>query len=284
MKTFSYTKINGAGNDFVLIDKKINPQLELSSEEITQICDRKKGIGADGVIQIADSPNMDFEMNYYNADGTTGSLCGNGARCAIHYARESARFYNSETHFISKGVKYSGEIISDTIIKFNLQPPTKTKLNFKVKAHNQLITSNFVDTGSPHIVIYIQDVLKSPINLNSSYEDISDFPVEIIGKEIRHLPEFQPAGVNVNFVKRTDSHLLIRSYERGVESETLACGTGAVAAAIVENLLHKKNAPIKFITKSNAELIVNFTSENNSIVNVSLTGPVEIEHKGQYSI
>lgn len=284
MKRFSYTKINGAGNDFVLIDRKINPQINLSAEEISQICDRDTGIGADGVLIIDDSDKADFEMQYFNADGSTGSLCGNGARCAIKYAAISKRINGKQTNFISNSAVYKGELLDDSTIKFFLLSPDKIKLKLKVKAQGQLITAHYAETGSPHVVIYIEDILSNPRNIKSAYSKIEDIPVRTIGAEIRSLPEFAPYGVNVNFLQKKDDKLLIRSYERGVENETLACGTGAVASAIVDFLINKKIPPIKLITKSNAELIVNFETEKNTFTNVSLTGPVEIEFEGNYSI
>ena len=284
MKTFEYTKINGAGNDFVLIDLTENPGLQLNKEEIRKICERENGIGADGLLLIGSSSELDFEMFYYNADGTSGTLCGNGARCAIKYAEVSNRLSDKSAEFLSNGAKFSGEILSDSVVKFYLNSPARLKTKFKVKAHNQLITAHYADTGSPHVVIFVDDVLSNPRNLKSRFTDLQRLPVAEIGLEIRYLPEFTPNGVNVNFIQLKDDKTYIRSYEKGVEAETLACGTGAVAAAIILSIIHKKNAPVKLITKSSAELIVNFEKENQTFVNVSLTGPVEIEHKGNYSI
>lgn len=284
MKKFSYIKINGAGNDFVLIDEKINKNLEITPTDVTRICDRINGIGADGLIIIKDDEETHFEMKYYNADGSTGSLCGNGARCAIKYAQLSDRIEGNTVHFFSNKIEYSGEIINDKVIKFYLQPVSEIKINFKLKAFGQLINSYFVDTGSPHVIININDILINPKNPQAVFEDIHLVPVDKIGREIRNLPEFKPNGTNINFIDINEAHIKIRSFERGVEAETLACGTGSVAAAIIAKLVYKKNAPIKLITKSNAELIVNFEMGNNEIVNVSLTGPVEIEKEGQYSI
>lgn len=284
MKNFEYTKINGAGNDFVLIDLADNPGLELNVEEIRKICDRENGIGADGLLLIGNSSELDFEMSYYNADGTSGTLCGNGARCAIKYAEISKRLSYKSAEFLSNGEKFSGEILSDSVVKFYLNSPAMVKTKFKVKAYNQLITAHYADTGSPHVVIFINEVLRDPGNLKSSFTDLESFPVGEIGSEVRYLPEFAPIGVNVNFIQLENDKIYIRSYEKGVEAETLACGTGAVAAAIILSILHKKNAPVKLITKSSEELIVNFEEENQTFVNVSLTGPVEIELKGNYSI
>lgn len=284
MKTFSYTKINGAGNDFILIDKKINPTLELSADEISKISNRESGVGADGLLIIEDSEIADFAMQYFNADGSTGSLCGNGARCAIKYAHLTERVNGDDSNFLSNSIAYSGKILNDSVIKFFLQPPGKIKLNFKLKAYNQLISAHFADTGSPHVVVYVDEILENPKNLKSAFKEVGHVPVEEIGREIRNLPEFAPFGVNVNFLQRVNDNLVIRSYEKGVEAETLACGTGAVASAIVEYSKNKKMPPIKFITKSKAELIVNFEIEKNSFKNISLTGPVEIEFEGTYSI
>lgn len=277
MKSFSYIKINGAGNDFVLIDRRVDPQIELTKTEISKICDRENGIGADGVLIINDSIDTDFEMQYFNADGSTGSLCGNGARCIIKYAKSSKRIEGDKTTFSNNGQIYSGELISENVVKFYLSEPTKINTNLEIIVNGQRFIAHFVDTGSPHLVINIEDIEDNKFTLEK-------YPVFEIGRKIRNLSQFEPDGVNVNFIKFEDEEIIIRSYERGVEAETLACGTGAVAAAIISNFVYKKNPPIKFISKSNAELIVNFEIEKNHFKNVSLTGPVEIEFEGNYSI
>ncbi|MEO8399040.1 MAG: diaminopimelate epimerase, partial [Ignavibacteriaceae bacterium] len=185
MKKISFTKMSGAGNDFIVIDKNQNPSLQLDVEKIIKICNRRNGIGADGVITILDSKEYDFVMEYFNADGSTGSLCGNGARCAIKFANETRRF-SGRTKFLSNGESYSGEVIEEDVIKFNLNSPKKIKTNFKVKAFNQLINSSFLDTGSPHVVIKIDEVLSDQKNPSSSYKDLNIFPVFELGKEIRY--------------------------------------------------------------------------------------------------
>lgn len=283
MKNISYIKVNGAGNEFILIDEKENPSVELNKTEIEKICNRETGLAADGVIILKDDENSDFKMQYYNADGSTGSLCGNGARCAIKYAEMTKRVKSKTTVFTSNGQEYHGEILTENSIKFFFKEPTKIKIGFRVKSNDQLIKANFANTGSPHVVVNIEDVLENSKNLHSFYTDLESFPVAEIGQEIRNLPEFQPLGTNANFIQPENEYIKIRSFERGVEAETMACGTGAVAAAIISNIIFKKNPPIKIITKSNAELIVNFEKKNQRFTNLSLTGPVEIEHKGNYS-
>lgn len=271
--------MSGAGNDFVIIDSLKNPDISLTPKNIKKLCSRRTGIGADGLITISDADKTDFEMNYYNADGSTGSLCANGARCAIKFAFLSQRLKNKIANFIANGVKYSGEVIDDELIKFNLNPPQKIKYNFKIKTSGQLINANFADTGSPHVVIKISDVLKNPNNPDSFYDDIKDFPVFKLGKEIRNLTEFNE-GTNVNFVMVDKGELSIRTYERGVEDETLACGTGSVAAAFICYVTDKLEPPITLNTRGGNKLIVNFEVENQKVKNLSLTGPAEIIYEG----
>ena len=277
MKKIIFTKMSGTGNDFIFIDESKNPGLIFNGEIVPKLCNRKNGIGADGVITIQNSDEYDFIMNYYNADGSTGSLCANGARCAILYASDSDRLKNGTAKFLSNNVEYSGEILSNESVKFNLNSPQKIKYNFKIKAANQLITSHFANTGSPHVVINIADTVNR-FNFFNSFETL---PVVPLGREIRYLPEFAPGGTNVNFIKITDNIIQIRSYERGVEAETLSCGTGSVAAAIISYVTDGLRPPIQIITKGNEKLFVNFEVENQKVKNISLTGPAKIVFTGE---
>ncbi|MGB5530227.1 MAG: diaminopimelate epimerase [Ignavibacteriaceae bacterium] len=277
MEKIFFTKISGAGNDFVLLDKKLNENLHITKEFIQKICDRRIGIGADGLITIEDSDKYNFIMNYYNADGSTGSLCANGARCAILFASNSGRLDSKSAHFLSNDIKYKGEIISNTEIKFYLNPPKKIKYNFKVKAGSKLINAHFADTGSPHVVIDINET-------EGFLTSLDHVPVEALGREIRYLPEFSPGGTNVNFIDVDKNVIHIRTYERGVEAETLACGTGSVAAALISYVTHKILPPVELITKGNEKLFVNFDVENSKVRNLSLTGPAKIVFSGEMII
>ncbi len=281
MEKISFDKMSGAGNDFIVFNMNTFPQLNLDKNLVKKICDRHFGLGADGVITISNSEKYDFVMKYFNADGTTGSLCGNGARCAIMFAKKNELLKNNYTKFLSNDLEYSGEIISEREIRFNLSNPKKIKLNFKVKAGNQLITASFVDTGSPHIVIYLDQILVDSKNPKVFYTKIGDVPVVELGREIRNLPEFSPNGVNVNFLQAENNYLIIRTYERGVEDETLACGTGSVASAIISNLIKNFSAPVTLITRGNDKLFVDFEVENNRFSKVSLTGPAEFIFAGE---
>jgi diaminopimelate epimerase len=277
MKKIIFTKMSGTGNDFIFIDESKNPGLNISSEIVPKLCNRKNGIGADGVVTIHNSDKYDFIMNYYNADGSTGSLCANGARCAIFYASDSGRLENGTAKFLSNSIEYSGEILSNEDVKFNLNSAKKIKYNFKVKAANQLINSHYADTGSPHVVINIDDPENNFIS-DGSFENL---PVESLGREIRYLPEFAPGGTNVNFIKISDGAVKIRSYERGVEAETLSCGTGSVAAALISYVTNDLRPPIKIFTKENENLFVNFDVENQKVKNISLSGTVRIVFSGE---
>lgn len=277
MKVLTFTKMSGAGNDFVFIDKKQNVLPEIKTDFVKKICDRRNGIGADGLIIIEDSSNYDFVMNYFNADGSTGSLCANGARCAILFASESGRLKDSKAKFLSNEVEYKGEVNSNFDVKFYLNPPKNIKYNFKIKAGGKLINAHFADTGSPHVVI---DINESEGFMTS----LKEVPVGKLGREIRNLSEFKPDGTNVNFISVKDGVVHIRTYERGVEAETLACGTGSVAAALICYVNYKLSVPVKIFPKSNEKLFVNFDVENSKVRNLSLTGPAKVIFTGEMKI
>ena len=280
MQKIFFKKMSGAGNDFIFLDKNQNPELKLTPEKIKNLCDRKSGIWADGLITIEDLAGFSYKMMYYNADGSTGSLCANGARCSIWFAEKTLRLKNGNAKFISNGAEYSGEVLEDELIKFNLNSPKQIKYNFKIKAFGQLITSNFADTGSPHVVIKISDVLNNINNSKSAFTNILEFPVNTIGKEIRYNSDFKPDGINVNFVDVIDNVIHIRTYERGVEDETLACGTGSVAAAIICYITDNLKPPIILKTYGGDYLTVDFEVENQKVKNLSLTGPAKIIFEG----
>ncbi|KUO60862.1 hypothetical protein APF79_05120 [bacterium BRH_c32] len=285
MERFYFTKLSGSGNDFILFDDKLNPTLSLTEETIKKLTDRHNGIGCDGVLVVnRNSDEADFAVTYYNADGSTGSLCANGSRCIIKYAKEENLFEGNEVNFILNGNNYSGEVLANGLLRFILNSPSRAKLNFKIKANAQLITASYVDTGSPHVVIDIKDVLRDPKDLRSFYTDINDFPVYELGREIRFHNDFKPEGVNVNFIDTTEEVVKIRSYERGVENETLSCGTGSVAAAIIAVLNYDYKSPVKLLVRNEDLLEVDFKLEDGHFNDVSLTGPAIIVFNGEITI
>lgn len=159
MSNIFFTKMTGAGNDFIFIDKKKNPALSLDPEQIRKLCNRRFGVGADGVIIIDDIDGYDFRMSYFNADGSTGSLCANGARCSIRFAEHSDRLKNKKASFIANSVQYTGEVIDEELILFNLNEPRNILIKKRLDLSSEIVDYSFTDTGSPHVVVNIDDIL-----------------------------------------------------------------------------------------------------------------------------
>jgi diaminopimelate epimerase len=280
MEKVFFTKMSGAGNDFVLIDKDKNRGFSPDKKSITSICNRRNGIGADGLITISKDKEYDFLMEYFNADGSTGSLCGNGARCAIRFAKANGLIKNGMAKFLSNDKEYSGKLLKNDLIRFNLNEPKKIKENFDIEIDNFRIKASYVDTGSPHAVIFIEDIFSGN---KKAFNNIDEVAVFDLGRKLRYSKYFRPKGANINFVELQKKNIYIRTYERGVEDETLACGTGNVAAALICNLLKKIDPPVTLITKGKDKLIVDFDTLNGRFVNLSLTGPAKIVFDGEFS-
>jgi diaminopimelate epimerase len=186
--------------------------------------------------------------------------------------------------FDSIGQRYHGEILGEDQVKFFLADPGKLKLNFKVKADHQMITANFIDTGSPHVVINSKDILANARIPDSFYSSLEEIRVDALGREIRWLPEFAPGGTNVNFYELRDDLVYIRTFERGVEAETYACGTGATGTAIIAHLTEHIATPVKLVTKSGKQLQVDFEKIGTEVKHVSLSGPAEFNFNGIITI
>jgi diaminopimelate epimerase len=271
MKKYSFVKMNGAGNDFIAFDRDENPGLILSAEFIQKVCNRYFGVGGDGVITVAKTQGADFAMEYFNADGSTGSLCGNGARCAIRFANLKGKFSSSQVKFLCLNAIYQGEVVSDDAVKFFLKTPTKVQLNFPLEVEGRTVNACYIDTGSPHVVIDSEEFGTA----------ITDLDVAGIGKKIRYHQVFSPSGTNVNFFTIKDNIVHLRTYERGVEAETLACGTGATAAAFIANITADVKSPVTVIPTSGKKLLVDFAIEGDTVSQVSLTGPADINFAGE---
>lgn len=275
MEKIFFTKIHGAGNDFILIDTKLNSGFTVTPDLVRALCRRRFSIGADGVIVISDSEKYDFVMDYYNSDGSLGSLCGNGARSAIRYAEFSNRLENRNASFTNLGNIYSGEVIDNELIKFNLNQPSDFQFEKSLVLEGRRIPYNYINTGSPHIVINFPE-----LNCEESFEN---FDILKLGKKLRFADEFAPAGTNVNFIKFKNGKIQIRTYERGVEDETFACGTGATASAIVGYFQYEFIPPVELETKFKEKLIVDFSEDGKVFNNLSLIGPAEIVFSGEYT-
>lgn len=257
-----FSKYEGAGNDFIVIHADSKNPITLSSEKISFLCNRRLGIGADGFIEIHSTENADFEMKYHNADGNLGSLCGNGARCAFLFAFQKG-IVGKNSIFKAYDGLHSGEIINEKSIKISI---------LDVKNIEVDEDAFFLNTGSPHYVKYVSN--------------LSDYPVIEEGKKIRHDKKFSPGGTNVNFAEIKDGKLFIRTYERGVEDETLACGTGITAVALTsffKNQLDPSN-PITVQSKGGELKVSALMNSDNSFSSIYLEGPANFVFTGQIEI
>jgi diaminopimelate epimerase len=267
----NFTKMTGAGNDFIVIE---NPDFIPEPKLIQFLCDRHFGVGADGILLIQKSEKANFGFRYFNSDGSGDSLCVNGARCAVWYGYLNNLCSNScEFEFIQK--IFRAEILSDELIKLFLDYEPKVKENLIIKFYGREIRVDYVDIGSRHIVIDWENFRNVYSNFLND-QSFDEFDVNNFGCELRNNSEFQPEGVNVNFIQKiSDSKFKIRTYERGVEAETLACGSGSISSAIILFLKTKISPPIKLITRSSKILEVDFKLGEGKIEGISLIGPAE---------
>ena len=256
-----FDKYQGAGNDFVIIDDREETFPCKEIDLIQKICDRHFGIGADGLILIENHSETDFEMIYYNADSSQ-TMCGNGARCAVLYAYKN-KIIGEKTKFRAIDGIHEAWITSSEKVKIQINEIKK------ILKHEE---SFIINTGSPHYVKIMNN--------------ISDLNVKKRGSEIRYSKDFIPEGINVNFLqKRNNSNFSIRTYERGVEDETLACGTGAVAAAIVMHNIGETSGNTNLeIETLGGTLSVNFDFQNSVYKNIFLEGPARYVFSGTYKI
>ena len=218
MTTIHFQKWQGAGNDFVIIDNRSGQCPQLSTGQIRQLCDRHFGIGADGLMLIGNSESHDFEMVYYNSDGLPAEMCGNGGRCIAAMASDSGIITDRASFVTTDGV-HEAEVLRPGLIRLKMTDINIINtLQIPYPDPDSTVAAYFLNTGVPHLVIFVPETDR--IN------------VDLAGRRIRNLELFLPAGTNVNFVKREAGRLIVRTYERGVEAETLACGTGNVASAV----------------------------------------------------
>ena len=264
-----FTKMNGAGNDFILIDNR-GGEIDLDRSQIADLCDRHRGIGADGVLLLEKPTNRaDFRMRYFNADGGEAEMCGNGARCFARFANKVAGAEKTISFETPAGV-ISAELASN-LVTLRMTEPTDLRLNVKLPIADENKTVHFINTGVPHVVIPVAK--------------IEDVDVRLEGTAIRRHEMFSPDGANVNFIeKREPNKIAIRTYERGVEDETLACGTGIVASALIFAATEDISGPIQVIARGGDELQVGFETIDGSFRNVTLTGPAEFVFEGAIEI
>ncbi len=257
MPQLQFQKYQGTGNDFVMIDNRNEAFDRDDLRTVEKLCDRKFGIGADGVILIEEDAESDFEMVYFNPDGSQ-SLCGNGSRCAVMFAHSLGLIGNQTTFKAIDGI-HKAEIKDDQV----------HLLIHDVNDFQELGQDFIIDTGSPHYIRYVSDV------------EAMD-PVEM-GREIRYADAYKAEGINVNFVQKIDdTQVAIRTYERGVEDETLSCGTGCTAAALSVGLKGGQS-PVK-LKAMGGQLQVSFEQVGNSFKNIYLIGPAKKVFEGTVTV
>ncbi|CAF23166.1 diaminopimelate epimerase [Candidatus Protochlamydia amoebophila] len=254
---WSFTKYVGCGNDFILFDNR-NGKFPFSIPLIQQLCHRQWGVGADGIILLENSTIAHARMRIFNADGSEAEMCGNGLRCLIDWM-ESLNIlhsiYSIETNnHVLKAWK------SASNITIEMGSPNKLNWNVPISFESKIYYVHSLNTGVPHIILFA--------------ENIEQFPLERMGPFIRYHPLWKPDGTNFSIVQHLHGQtFMIRTYERGVEAETLACGTGATAAALAAAFQYRLSAPISMQTRSGICLEIGFTLLNQKFTNVTMTGP-----------
>lgn len=259
LRTITFNKYHGTGNDFIIIDNRnaqFNPG---NSSNIREICDRRTGIGADGLILIERSEDHDFEMRYYNSDGYESTLCGNGGRCAADFTIRAGIAGKKMTFRAADGTHHA--IAEGGIIRLQMNDVNRVSI---------IMNNYFINTGSPHYILF--------------RDNINTIDVSSEGKAIRWADYLPEGGANVNFAEVTGNRLFVRTYERGVEEETLSCGTGVTASAIAAVVSgHFDRIPVDVLTRG-GELNVSFRVEGDTITDIWLSGPATYVFKGEIDI
>lgn len=256
-----FHKYQGAGNDFVLVDNRDLNFPEHNTQLIKRICDRRFGVGADGLILLQNHAKLDFEMLYFNADGNIGSMCGNGGRCVAAFAQE-LKLIKTETAFHASDGKHEA-LLKDKLIMLKMAD---------VIGIEKIGKDFYLNTGSPHYVRFVENL--------AAYDVVGE------GRKIRNSSRFKKLGTNVNYVEPAGTVLKVRTYERGVEDETLSCGTGVTAVALVAAFRGIKKAAKQFsIATPGGKLKVSFEQQaDTSFKDIWLHGPAEFVYKGMYNI
>lgn len=265
----SFTKMSGTGNDFVIIDNRrfLVPH-EKQAELARRLCRRMFSIGADGVIFIEESDHADFSWQFYNADGSKAEMCGNGSRCAARFAYRQG-IAGRKMGFATLAGIIEAEIgEEESEVRVLMPVPRDFRLGLSLELGGKVRTLDFVDSGVPHAVLVVED---------------DQVPVAEWGREVRYHPLFGSKGSNANFIRLLpDGRLKVRTYERGVEAETMACGTGAVASALIGALRLGLSSPVRVVTSGGEELKILFTiSEGPVAEQVFLQGPARLVYTGE---
>jgi diaminopimelate epimerase len=252
-----------------MLDNRLG-DLQLAADQISRICDRHRGVGADGVLILERAANgADFRMRYYNADGGEAEMCGNGARCFARYASRVAGPMEELSFETPAGV--IGAELQGDLVRLAMSEPKDLRVAITIPLSDGRIAAHFVNSGVPHVVVVV--------------DDLEEVDVCGLGSAIRRAEMFAPKGTNANFVvQRGDRQISIRTYERGVEDETLACGTGVVASALIFSAVKNVEGPIDVLVRGGNELQVGFEKAGSEFKNVTLTGPADFVFEGTIDI
>ncbi|OIP93363.1 MAG: diaminopimelate epimerase [Syntrophobacteraceae bacterium CG2_30_61_12] len=272
LQAVAFTKMTGCGNDFIIID---NRRAELNAFEpaalARSLCRRRLSVGADGLILIETDPEVDFRWRFFNCDGSEAEMCGNGARCAARYAFLKGIVTARRLSFRTLAGIIRGEILSDSRVKVRMTSPLPCSAPLALTIDGEAFSCHSIDTGVPHAVVFLEDA-----------ERLRAFDLDCWGRALRRHAAFAPQGTNVDFVAVLDSgNLAVRTYERGVEQETLACGTGAIAAALIASNRHGLGSPLRVTTSGGEVLTIHFQRTADRFTEVYLEGEAKVVYEGQ---
>jgi diaminopimelate epimerase len=270
MNPIQFCKMSGCGNDFIIIDNR-RPVIDEKtlSEFIIGVCRPKMSVGADGVILIENSDTVDFKWRFYNSDGSVAEMCGNGARCVARFAYLNG-ITGPELAFETLAGVVSASVSETGLVKIRMTDPKNLELNRSIALKNGNFTIGSINTGVPHAVLMV--------------DNVNETPVKELGREIRFHADFAPAGTNANFVTVLPDHkVAIRTYERGVEDETLACGTGCVAGALITANKCGLTSPVTMLTRSGGGLNIYFNHHDNIYSDVYLEGDARVIYRAELS-
>jgi diaminopimelate epimerase len=258
----NFYKYQGAGNDFVLLDNRTGRYNQLNDSVIKKLCDRHFGIGADGLMLLSISDKYDFSMKYFNSDGNESTMCGNGGRCIVRFANE-LNIIDKKTTFIAIDGIHEAELLENNNISLKMNDVNSIKLSEE---------GYILNTGSPHLVIFTENIEK--INILDE------------ARKIRYSEKYKKEGININFVHIDNNKIYSRTYERGVENETLACGTGAVAIALAYHHKNNTTGNRKYIINTLGGILnVRFENPDNQLFNnIYLIGPAKNVYRGKINI
>lgn len=266
-----FAKMSGAGNDFIVLDNRAGGWSGLEPDLIRRLCSRRLSVGADGLLLLEPGANgLDYSMRYFNADGSAAAMCGNGGRCLARFAvLVQACPEGRPLRFLAGNKTYQARV-RGTSVRLSFPDPSAVTQDIRLNLNQGERTADFLDTGVPHAVVFTRRL---------EAEDVAG-----LGRDIRRHPRFQPAGTNVNFCRvETEHRVSVRTYERGVEAETLACGTGSAAAALAAARRGWVKSPVDVATAGGGILQMEFAEQNGLFTSVYQTGEARLIYWGEWS-